>query len=99
MERLRQLTRDDGFLKIGVRSKGCSGSSYTLSYVPGKEPMDEVVTQDSVQVLIDGKALLSVIGSEVDFVEDELSSQFVFHNPNVKETCGCGLSFTTETPG
>ncbi|ORX81305.1 hypothetical protein K493DRAFT_320698 [Basidiobolus meristosporus CBS 931.73] len=81
------------FLKIGVKTKGCSGLSYSLDYTSKKERFDELVAQDGVNVLIDSKALLSIIGSEMDYVEDKLSSQFVFNNPNVKEACGCGQSF------
>ncbi|KAJ3241858.1 Iron-sulfur assembly protein 1 [Chytriomyces hyalinus] len=95
--RLKQLYSDPNnpqLLKVGTRKKGCSGQTYNLEYVttaPGK--MDEIVEQDGVKVLIDSKALFSLIGSEMDFVEDDLSSTFVFNNPNVKEMCGCGQSF------
>ena len=82
------------YLKIAVRNKGCSGSAYSLEYTKEKGKFDEVVVQDGVHILVDAKALLSIIGSEVDYVDDPLSSQFVFYNPNVKETCGCGMSFT-----
>ncbi|KAI9361175.1 hypothetical protein DFJ73DRAFT_621123, partial [Zopfochytrium polystomum] len=88
-------------LKIGTRKKGCSGQTYTLDYVSddpsggGRSRLDEVVEQDGVKVLVDSKALFSLVGSEMDYVEDVLSSQFVFHNPNVKEMCGCGQSFMT----
>ncbi|KAJ3090711.1 Iron-sulfur assembly protein 1, partial [Phlyctochytrium bullatum] len=80
---------------VGTRKKGCSGQAYTLDYVEPSQVgrLDEVVEQDGVRVLIDSKALFSLIGSEMDFVEDALSSQFVFNNPNVKEMCGCGQSF------
>ena len=80
--------------KVGTRKKGCSGQSYSLEYVttaPSK--LDEVVEQDDVKVLIDSKALFSLIGSEMDYTQDDLSSTFVFNNPNVKEMCGCGQSF------
>ncbi|KAJ3245267.1 Eukaryotic translation initiation factor 1b [Chytriomyces hyalinus] len=90
--RLKQLFSDPNnpqLLKVGTRKKGCSGQTYNLEYVtttPGK--MDEIVEQDGVKVLIESKALFSLIGSEMDFVEDDLSSTFVFNNPNVKEMCG-----------
>ncbi|OAJ40513.1 hypothetical protein BDEG_24236 [Batrachochytrium dendrobatidis JEL423] len=81
--------------QVGTKKKGCSGQTYTLEYVTEKSKFDEVVVQDGVQVLIDSKALFSLIGSEMDYVEDKLSAQFVFNNPNVKEMCGCGQSFMT----
>ncbi|KAH9246524.1 hypothetical protein BASA81_015939 [Batrachochytrium salamandrivorans] len=96
--RLRLLTLDTDapkLLKIGTKNKGCSGQVYTLEYVTEKARFDEVIDQDGVKVLIDSKALFSLIGSEMDYVEDKLSAQFVFNNPNVKEMCGCGQSFMT----
>ncbi|KAJ2774899.1 Iron-sulfur assembly protein 1 [Coemansia nantahalensis] len=80
-------------LKIGIQGKGCSGSAYTLSWVDTPKRLDERVTQDGVTVLIDSKALLTLIGSEMDWFEGKLASQFVFNNPNVKGACGCGESF------
>ena len=82
------------YLKISVKNKGCSGSAYAILYTQEKGKFDEIVQQDGVSVLIDAKALLSIIGSEVDYIQNDLTEQFVFYNPNVKETCGCGLSFT-----
>jgi iron-sulfur cluster assembly protein len=76
-----------------VRNKGCAGLSYHLDYVDKPSKFDEVVTQDGVRVLIDSKALFSIIGSEMDWKEDSLSSKFVFKNPNIKDACGCGESF------
>ncbi|EGO19467.1 hypothetical protein SERLADRAFT_478910 [Serpula lacrymans var. lacrymans S7.9] len=81
-------------IRIGVRNKGCAGLSYHLDYVDKPEKFDEVVQQDGVRVLIDSKALFSIIGSEMDWKEDSLSSKFVFKNPNIKDACGCGESFT-----
>ena len=95
VERLKELNKENTQLKIGLRKKGCSGNSFVIYY--SNEPphkYDEKVEQDGVTFYVDYNALLSMIGSEVDFVHDALSSQFVFYNPNVKETCGCGLSFT-----
>lgn len=84
-------------IRIGVRNKGCAGLSYHLEYVSPDEvgKFDEVVQQDSVQVLIDSKALFSIIGSVMDWKEDTLNAKFVFDNPNIKEACGCGESFLT----
>jgi iron-sulfur cluster assembly protein len=73
-------------IKVGVRNRGCSGLAYDLSYVDKPGPFDEMVEQDGVQVLIDSKALFSIIGSEMDWAEDKLSQRFVFHNPNISES-------------
>ncbi|KAF9318299.1 Iron-sulfur assembly protein 1 [Podila horticola] len=95
--RLRTLTEgpEPKVVRVGIRTKGCSGQQYDLSYTSKKEKFDEEIKQDGVTVLVDNKALMSVLGSEMDYVEDKLSAQFVFNNPNVKEACGCGMSFMT----
>ncbi|KAG9248998.1 hypothetical protein BJ878DRAFT_411375 [Calycina marina] len=80
-------------IKVGVKNKGCSGLAYHLEYVDKPGTFDEMVEQDGVKVLIDSKALMSIIGTEMDWVEDKLEQRFVFNNPNIKESCGCGESF------
>ncbi|KAE8374756.1 hypothetical protein BDV26DRAFT_269367 [Aspergillus bertholletiae] len=84
---------DPKLIRVGVKNRGCSGLAYHLEYVEKPGSFDEVVEQDGVKVLIDSKALFSIIGSEMDWQEDKLSRKFIFKNPNIKESCGCGESF------
>jgi iron-sulfur cluster assembly accessory protein len=72
-------------IRVGVKNKGCSGSAYHLEYVDKPNKFDEMVEQDGVKVLIDSKALIKVIGSEMDWVEDKLSARFTFTNPNISK--------------
>jgi iron-sulfur cluster assembly protein len=96
-ERVRALLDKRGKpsvgIRIGVRTKGCSGLSYTLEYADERSPFDEVVEAQGVTVLIDPKATMFILGTEMDFVEEKMESGFVFRNPNEKARCGCGESF------
>lgn len=80
-------------IRIGVRTRGCSGLSYTLEYADAAQKFEDVVEEHGVRVLIDPKAALFVIGTEMDFEESDTESGFVFRNPNEKGKCGCGESF------
>ncbi|MGE0753568.1 MAG: HesB/IscA family protein [Alphaproteobacteria bacterium] len=80
-------------IKVGVRTRGCSGLSYSIEYADAAEKFDEVVENDGIRVLIDPKAVMVLIGTERDYVEEKLKSGFVFRNPNEKGRCGCGESF------
>jgi len=95
-ERLRQLYEkgEQGkLLRIGVKTKGCSGLSYDLSWVEAPELTDEKVTDKGVTVLVDRKASLFLIGTVMDYEVKSMSSGFTFTNPNEKGRCGCGESF------
>ncbi|KAF2686938.1 hypothetical protein K458DRAFT_416263 [Lentithecium fluviatile CBS 122367] len=93
---LRELLNqpEPKLIRIATKAKGCSGLAYHLEYVDKPSMLDEQVEQDGVKVLIDNKALLNIIGSEMDWLEDKLNERFVFKNPNITEQCGCGESFS-----
>lgn len=97
VERVKALIEQRGKptagVRIGVRTKGCSGLSYTLEYADERGPKDEVVESQGITILVDPKATLFLIGTEMDFVEEKLKTGFVFRNPNEKGRCGCGESF------
>lgn len=79
-------------LRVGVKNGGCAGMEYTMDYAAEVAPGDEVVEDKGVKLLIDRKAVLFLLGTEMDFKVDRLSSQFVFNNPNQVSACGCGES-------
>jgi len=79
-------------VRVGVKNGGCAGMSYTMEYAESINPADEVVEDKGVTVLIDPKAVLFLLGTEMDFQVTKLSSQFVFNNPNQTSACGCGES-------
>ena len=95
-DRLRQLYsagQQGMLLRISVSTKGCSGMSYVMDWVAEPGPGDEVVTDRGLTVLVDRKASLFLIGTEMDYKVDTLTSGFTFTNPNEKGRCGCGESF------
>jgi iron-sulfur cluster assembly protein len=79
-------------VRVGVKNGGCAGMSYTMEYAETANPLDEVVEDKGVKVLIDPKAVLFLLGTEMDYKTDKLSAQFVFNNPNQTSACGCGES-------
>ena len=80
-------------VRIGVKSGGCAGMSYVMEYAKKTNPNDEVIEDKGVKVLIDPSAVIYLLGTEMDYKKEELSSTFVFKNPNETERCGCGESF------
>jgi iron-sulfur cluster assembly protein len=79
-------------LRVGVRNGGCAGMSYTMDYAEAALPLEEVVEDKGVKVFIDPKAILFLIGAEIDFVHEKMGARFVFNNPNQTAACGCGES-------
>jgi iron-sulfur cluster assembly protein len=88
-------------VRVGVKNGGCAGMSYTMEYAESINPLDEVVEDKGVKVLIDPKAVLFLLGTEMDFQTTKLASQFVFNNPNQTSACGCGesVAITPAAPG
>jgi iron-sulfur cluster assembly protein len=79
-------------LRVGVRNGGCAGMAYTMEYAQEAKPNDEVVEDKGVRILIDPKAVLFLLGTEMDYRIDKMAAQFVFNNPNQTSACGCGES-------
>ena len=97
-ERVREIManaeKDYVGLRVGVKNGGCAGQEYTFAYAEQIEPLDEVVEDKGVTILIEPKAVLFLIGSEIDYEMTKLASKFVFRNPNETDACGCGESVT-----
>ena len=97
-ERVREILdnaeNDHIGLRIGIKNGGCAGQEYTFAYADEIGPMDEVVEDKGVTILIEPKAVLFLIGTEIDFETTKLASKFVFRNPNETDACGCGESVT-----
>lgn len=81
-------------LRVGVKNSGCAGQEYTFAYAEEIQPLDEVVEDKGVTILIEPKAVLFLIGTEIDYEVTKLASKFVFRNPNETDACGCGESVT-----
>jgi iron-sulfur cluster assembly protein len=79
-------------VRVGVTNGGCAGMSYTMDYADEAKPLEEVVEDKDVKIFIDPKAILFLVGTEMDFVRDKLAARFVFNNPNQTAACGCGES-------
>ena len=88
-------------VRVGVKNGGCAGMEYTMAYAEAVDPRDEVVEDRGVKLLIDPKAVLFLLGTEMDYRVDKLSSGFVFNNPNQTSACGCGesVAITPAEPG
>ena len=79
-------------VRVGVTNGGCAGMSYTMAYAEDEKPFEEVMEDKGVKIFIDPKAILFLIGTELDFVQEKLGARFVFNNPNQTSACGCGES-------
>ena len=89
---MAQADRPVAGLRVGVRNGGCAGMTYPMEYAEERKPGEDVVEDRGVQVFIDPKAVLFLLGTEMDFTTNKLASQFVFNNPNQTSACGCGES-------
>ena len=83
-------------LRVGVKNGGCAGQEYVLEYAEAAAPLDELVEDKGVTILVDPKAVLFLIGTEIDYEVNRLAAKFTFHNPNETDACGCGESVTIE---
>ncbi len=96
LEMMANAERRDAMLRVGVKNGGCAGMSYTMDWTDSVEPRDELVEDKGVRIVIDPKAVLFLLGTEMDFETTKLSSGFVFRNPNQTSACGCGESVAIE---
>ena len=88
--------REKGFLRVGVKNGGCAGMEYEMDYVVEKAPLDEMIEDKDVQIVVESKAVLFILGSVIDYEETILEAGFKFNNPNQTDACGCGISVTIE---
>lgn len=94
--RVKEIMQEKGagYLRVGVKNGGCAGMEYVMDYAEAPETLDEVVEDNGVTIVIDAKAVLFLLGSEVDYEVTPLHEKFVFRNPNQTDACGCGESVT-----
>ncbi len=92
-EIMTNAKKDSIGVRIGVKTGGCAGMSYVMEYAKDSNPNDEVIEDKGVKVFVDAGAVMYLLGTEMDYKKEELSSSFVFKNPNETERCGCGESF------
>jgi iron-sulfur cluster assembly protein len=85
---------DKPYLRVGVKNGGCAGMEYVMAYADAPEPLDEIVDDKGVKILVESKAILFLLGSVVDVETTKLHSRFTFKNPNETDACGCGESVT-----
>ena len=83
-------------VRVSVKTGGCAGMSYVMEYTKEVNPNDEMIEDKGVKVFVDSAAVMYLLGTEMDYKKEELSSSFVFNNPNETERCGCGESFKTD---
>ena len=95
-ERVKSLMvgKEAGFLRVGVKNGGCAGMEYVMDYVAEPDPLDERVEDQGVEIVVDSKSLLFLLGSQIDYEVTPLHAKFVFRNPNETDACGCGESVT-----
>jgi iron-sulfur cluster assembly protein len=91
-EIMRQSDGQYAGVRVGVVNGGCAGMSYTMDYAEGAGPLDEVIEDRGVKIFVDPKAVMFLVGTEMDYKREKLASRFVFINPNQTEACGCGES-------
>ena len=89
---MAKAERPIGAVRVGVKNGGCAGMSYFMEYAEAVNPLDEVIEDKGVRILVDPKAVLFLLGTEMDYKVDKMSAQFIFNNPNQTGACGCGES-------
>ncbi len=96
-ERIKEIMsnaeKDSVGVRVSVKSGGCAGMAYVMEYTKEVNPNDEVIEEKGVKVFVDSAAIMYLLGTEMDYKTEEMSSSFVFNNPNETERCGCGESF------
>jgi iron-sulfur cluster assembly protein len=95
-EIMSKAKNDSMGVRVSVKTGGCAGMSYVMEYTKEANPNDEVIEDKGVKVFVDSAAIMYLLGTEMDYKKEELSSSFVFNNPNETERCGCGESFKIE---